>query len=121
MELGGHAFTVPEASAVSATVPTHPPTQRHQQQHSPAHPNHHMTPQEPGKRLGAKAGADEIKRHPWFADINWALVRHKEPPFVIPRRSSVGGECLAVAGGTVGVEDDKAAWRQRSNTPAGSA
>lgn len=48
--------------------------------------------QEPGKRLGSKAGADEIKRHPWFAGINWALVRQQAPPFVTPRRSSVGGE-----------------------------
>jgi serine/threonine protein kinase len=47
---------------------------------------------EPGKRLGSKAGADEIKRHPWFAATNWALVRQQSPPFVTPRRSSAGAE-----------------------------
>ncbi|KAL4448889.1 hypothetical protein ABPG77_007606 [Micractinium sp. CCAP 211/92] len=44
---------------------------------------------DPSKRLGSKAGADEIKRHPWFAGVNWALVRHQAPPFVIPRKSSI--------------------------------
>ena len=25
----------------------------------------------PNQRLGAKEDAEEIKRHPWFKDINW--------------------------------------------------
>lgn len=24
-------------------------------------------------------GAEEIKAHPWFSDINWALILHKPP------------------------------------------
>lgn len=56
--------------------------------------------QEPSKRLGSRAGADEIKRHPWFAGINWALVRHSAPPFILPRRSSVGGEPAGSRGGS---------------------
>lgn len=55
--------------------------------------------QDPSKRLGSKAGADEIKRHPWFAGVHWALVRHQAPPFVIPRKSSISGECALQHGG----------------------
>jgi hypothetical protein len=32
-----------------------------------------------------QAGAEEIKKHPWFEGLNWALLRHREPPYV-PRK-----------------------------------
>lgn len=32
---------------------------------------------DPEKRLGGKKGAAEIRAHPFFADIDWALIRHK--------------------------------------------
>ncbi|KAI4382351.1 hypothetical protein MLD38_008325 [Melastoma candidum] len=35
---------------------------------------------DPKKRLGSHEGAEEIKRHPFFKGINWALVRCKAPP-----------------------------------------
>ncbi|KAG2444065.1 hypothetical protein HYH02_009008 [Chlamydomonas schloesseri] len=38
-------------------------------------------------RLGSRTGANEIKAHPWFKGINWALLRHQQPPYV-PRRAS---------------------------------
>nr|AML78431.1 putative LOV domain-containing protein [Botryococcus terribilis] len=38
------------------------------------------------KRLGSKAGAEEIKAHPFFKGINWALLRNTVPPYV-PRVS----------------------------------
>ncbi len=41
---------------------------------------------DPAKRLGAHAGAEEIKAHPFYAEINWALLRNTRPPYV-PRRS----------------------------------
>lgn len=31
--------------------------------------------QDPRQRLGAHAGADEVKQHPWFDGVNWALGR----------------------------------------------
>nr|AML78000.1 putative LOV domain-containing protein [Viola canadensis] len=35
---------------------------------------------DPKNRLGAHEGANEIKRHPFFKGINWALVRCMNPP-----------------------------------------
>nr|AML76557.1 putative LOV domain-containing protein [Alternanthera sessilis] len=35
---------------------------------------------DPKNRLGACEGANEIKRHPFFRGINWALVRCQNPP-----------------------------------------
>nr|AML77298.1 putative LOV domain-containing protein [Oenothera villaricae] len=35
---------------------------------------------DPKSRLGSRGGADEIKRHPFFRGINWALVRTMELP-----------------------------------------
>ncbi|KAG7035444.1 Phototropin-1 [Cucurbita argyrosperma subsp. argyrosperma] len=35
---------------------------------------------DPKTRLGSQQGANEIKRHPFFRGINWALVRCMKPP-----------------------------------------
>ncbi|KAL8144503.1 hypothetical protein V2J09_017535 [Rumex salicifolius] len=35
---------------------------------------------DPQKRLGFKKGATEIKQHPFFTDVNWALIRGTHPP-----------------------------------------
>lgn len=35
---------------------------------------------DPQKRLGFKRGATEIKQHPFFASVNWALIRSTHPP-----------------------------------------
>ncbi|XP_041008401.1 serine/threonine-protein kinase D6PK [Juglans microcarpa x Juglans regia] len=35
---------------------------------------------DPQKRLGFKGGATEIKQHPFFESINWALIRGTHPP-----------------------------------------
>ncbi|XP_024973676.1 phototropin-1 [Cynara cardunculus var. scolymus] len=35
---------------------------------------------DPKNRLGSHEGANEIKRHPFFRGINWALVRCQNPP-----------------------------------------
>lgn len=35
---------------------------------------------DPQKRLGFKRGATEIKQHPFFETVNWALIRSTHPP-----------------------------------------
>uniref|UniRef100_A0A0D9W7T8 Protein kinase G11A n=1 Tax=Leersia perrieri TaxID=77586 RepID=A0A0D9W7T8_9ORYZ len=37
---------------------------------------------EPQQRLGVKRGATEIKQHPFFEGVNWALIRCSTPPDV---------------------------------------
>jgi hypothetical protein len=44
-----------------------------------------------------QAGAEEIKKHPWFDGINWALLRHQQPPYV-PRKAQ---QAAAAAAGDV--------------------
>jgi len=50
----------------------------------------------PEKRLGGKLGAEEIKKHPWFNDINWDKVKNKElkpPKFTL---EEIKGELLGL-------------------------
>uniref|UniRef100_A0A2P2M8B0 non-specific serine/threonine protein kinase n=2 Tax=Rhizophora mucronata TaxID=61149 RepID=A0A2P2M8B0_RHIMU len=35
---------------------------------------------DPNNRLGLREGANEIKRHPFFKGVNWALIRCMNPP-----------------------------------------
>ena len=37
---------------------------------------------EPQKRIAYKRGATEIKQHPFFEGVNWALVRSAQPPHI---------------------------------------
>ncbi|KAI3681300.1 hypothetical protein L6452_36090 [Arctium lappa] len=39
---------------------------------------------EPQNRVGVKRGATEIKQHPFFEGVNWALIRCSTPPEVPP-------------------------------------
>nr|AML78035.1 putative LOV domain-containing protein [Cathaya argyrophylla] len=41
---------------------------------------HRLLHRDPANRLGSKRGADEIKQHPFFRGIHWALVRCRSPP-----------------------------------------
>ncbi|CAN1145674.1 PHOT1 [Linum perenne] len=41
---------------------------------------HRLLHRDPKKRLGSREGANEIKRHPFFKGINWALVRWMDAP-----------------------------------------
>lgn len=41
------------------------------------------------KRLGSKAGASDVKAHPFFKNTQWALLRNQTPPIIpIPTRES---------------------------------
>nr|AML76888.1 putative LOV domain-containing protein [Wrightia natalensis] len=35
---------------------------------------------DPKNRLGSREGANEVKRHPFFRGVNWALIRCRKPP-----------------------------------------
>lgn len=37
------------------------------------------------KRLGSRAGASDVKSHPFFRSTQWALLRHMKPP-ILPNR-----------------------------------
>ncbi|KAG8053262.1 hypothetical protein GUJ93_ZPchr0001g31976 [Zizania palustris] len=39
----------------------------------------------PKKRLGSSMGSAEVKKHPFFKGVNWALVRSVRPPEVPPK------------------------------------
>jgi len=60
---------------------------------------------DPAKRLGTRLGAEEIKAHALFADVNWALLRNETPPF-IPRRAAPGAGGGASGGGGGGQQFD---------------
>ncbi len=34
------------------------------------------------KRLGSRAGASDVKAHPFFKSTQWALLRHMKPPII---------------------------------------
>jgi protein-serine/threonine kinase len=51
---------------------------------------------DPARHLGATVGVAAIKRHPFFAGVNWALLRCAAPPYVPPPFSVVAN---AKAGG----------------------
>nr|AML77910.1 putative LOV domain-containing protein [Lomandra longifolia] len=41
---------------------------------------HALLRRDPADRLGSNTGANEIKQHPFFRDINWPLIRCMTPP-----------------------------------------
>ncbi|KAG8063892.1 hypothetical protein GUJ93_ZPchr0004g38741 [Zizania palustris] len=41
---------------------------------------HGLLERDPSNRLGSNAGANDIKNHPFFQDINWPLIRCMSPP-----------------------------------------
>ncbi|CAG7940886.1 unnamed protein product [Penicillium salamii] len=45
------------------------------------------------KRLGARAGASDVKTHPFFRTTQWALIRHMKPP-MIPHQGRVGTDTV---------------------------
>ncbi|KAJ5313538.1 Actin-related protein 3 [Penicillium atrosanguineum] len=45
------------------------------------------------KRLGARAGASDVKTHPFFRTTQWALIRHMKPP-MIPTQGRAGTDTV---------------------------
>lgn len=79
-----------------------------------------------GDRLGAVAGADEVKQHPWFASIQWPLIRNQAPPYVPGRRSldlsaAPPETATAAAPGTAPEEALSGAAAKAASTPSAAA
>ncbi|KAK1651439.1 hypothetical protein QYE76_069263 [Lolium multiflorum] len=55
---------------------------------------------DPRRRMGAARGAAEIKRHPFFAGVDWALIRCVTPPLV--PEADAASPTAAVAGAKLG-------------------
>lgn len=45
---------------------------------------------DPKRRLAYSRGAAEVKQHPFFRSINWALIRCARPPMVPPQQATDG-------------------------------
>jgi protein-serine/threonine kinase len=41
------------------------------------------------RRLGSRAGASDVKQHPFFRNTQWALLRHSKPP-ILPHQGRSG-------------------------------
>lgn len=53
-----------------------------------------------GKKRGG-LGAEEVKAHPWFEGVDWALLRHMTPPHVPSSSSSSSGAKVPPPGNNV--------------------
>ncbi|CAG7869081.1 unnamed protein product [Brassica rapa] len=69
---------------------------------------------EPQKRIAYKRGATEIKQHPFFEGVNWALIRGQTPPhvpepvdFSCYERKEKEKECLPVLAAADGGKEKK--------------
>lgn len=67
--------------------------------------------QDPAQRLGAQAGADEVKQHPWFAEVNWAVLGRSQRH--LSAKLQAAGSSVSVAA------NGSSAGRPRSGTGSG--
>ncbi|KAL2899498.1 Protein kinase G11A, partial [Bienertia sinuspersici] len=51
----------------------------------------HLLVKDPTRRFGSIMGATPIKQHPFFSNVNWALLRCTKPPYVPPPFSVSNG------------------------------
>jgi serine/threonine protein kinase len=94
----------PAAIMRAARPPTQPCSSHHHIQLTRARPSPtFLRAQDPAQRLGSRAGADEIKAHPFFSGLDWALIRMQKPPHVPPHRTSTtaGPVSAPAPGGSV--------------------
>uniref|UniRef100_A0ACD5TW35 Uncharacterized protein n=1 Tax=Avena sativa TaxID=4498 RepID=A0ACD5TW35_AVESA len=57
---------------------------------------------DPRRRMGAARGAAEIKRHPFFAGVDWALIRCVTPPVVPDATDASSSPTTPAAGARLG-------------------
>ncbi|KAI5058071.1 hypothetical protein GOP47_0026241 [Adiantum capillus-veneris] len=75
---------------------------------------------EPHHRLGYKRGATEIKQHPFFEGVNWALIRCTTPP-EIPRASELDSLSKAALSKTSSLGEELKAKNMEGSAAAGEA
>lgn len=67
--------------------------------------------QDPTERLGQRKGVGEIKRHPFFGSVHWALIANSTPPFVLSGPDTPGWLASMRSAPNAGARDDKfATW-----------
>ncbi|XP_050370285.1 serine/threonine-protein kinase WAG1-like [Argentina anserina] len=65
---------------------------------------------DPRRRLGCAKGATEIKRHPFFSGINWALLRTYRPPDVYGLRKKPSKSNIVPAGVAISAYKRRRWW-----------
>ncbi|KAF8467736.1 hypothetical protein BDZ91DRAFT_656753 [Kalaharituber pfeilii] len=70
---------------------------------------------DPSQRLGAN-GADEVKNHPWFANLKWDKVLEEEPSFVPTPQDPEDTDYFDSRGATLHAFDDE--FDDQSHSPA---
>jgi serine/threonine protein kinase len=73
---------------------------------------------EPHARLGVKRGAAEIKQHPFFEGINWALIRCSTPPGV-PRAVEPIAVAAAMPAKSASMDRVQTNYNSTKRMPAG--
>uniref|UniRef100_A0A0D9W3C5 non-specific serine/threonine protein kinase n=1 Tax=Leersia perrieri TaxID=77586 RepID=A0A0D9W3C5_9ORYZ len=58
---------------------------------------HGLLQRDPSDRIGSNAGANDIKQHPFFQDINWPLIRCMSPPKLDVPLKLIGKDTLPKA------------------------
>ncbi|CDO93377.1 unnamed protein product [Kluyveromyces dobzhanskii CBS 2104] len=64
------------------------------------------------KRLGSKLGASDIKKHPFFKNVQWSLLRNQEPP-LIPVLAKNGCDFAKLSVNPKGSKDKKDSAEQQ--------
>lgn len=64
------------------------------------------------KRLGSKLGASDIKKHPFFKNVQWSLLRNQEPP-LIPVLAENGCDFATLSVNPKGSKEKKNSAEQR--------
>lgn len=68
---------------------------------------------DPRRRLGCAKGATEIKRHPFFDGINWALLRTYKPPDVYGLRKKPSKTIVSPVGVSLSAHKRRRWWWKR--------
>jgi len=71
---------------------------------------------DPRRRMGAARGAAEIKRHPFFAGVDWALIRCVAPPVVPDKESPAGVDRKAAKLGSWSSMGSKCSSKKRKSS-----